>query len=199
MEWQSEAVEVRVERAEEDEQPLECVTVIDAPLVALLAKIAARGDEKSGKYRPLYNLLGVFMIGLVLWMGYTYFIAKTQTSRGPVLMVLLLVMALFLFWYVNQPIERFIERRMQPFLGQQWVYTVTEEGVDLLLNGQTGHFDWDELRGWWQEDGYYLMEVSGQVIALPERAFDAQQAERLRSLLYIYLGEAEQRPGPEQT
>ena len=186
---ENEHMSVSVEAVEET-APVEATTVINAELVKLLAKIAARNDEKSQKRRPLYNLLGVFMIGLALWMGYTYFISKTQTERGPVLMLLMLVMAGFLFWYVNQPIEQFMERRMQPFLGQQWRYTVTETGVDLLLNGQEGHFDWEELRGWWLEDGYFMMEVGGQAIAIRQQDLTQDEEERLRSLLYVYLGAA---------
>jgi hypothetical protein len=186
---ENEHVNVSVEAVEET-APVEATTVINAELVKLLAKIAARNDEKSQKRRPLYNLLGVFMIGMALWMGYTYFISKTQTERGPVLMLLMLVMAGFLFWYVNQPIEEFMERRMQPFLGQQWQYTVTEAGIDLLLNGQEGHFGWEELRGWWLEDGYFVMEVGGQAIAIRQQDLSEDEEERLRSLLYVYLGEA---------
>ena len=184
-----ENVRVSVEAVEET-APVTAVTVINGELVHLLAKIAARNDEKNQKRRPLYNLLGVFMLGLAGWMFYTYFITKTQTERGPVLMLLMLVMAGFLFWYVNQPIERFMERRMQPFLGQQWQYTVTENGIDLLLNGQEGHFDWNELRGWWLEDGYFMMEVNGQAIAIRQQDLTEEEEERLRSLLYVYLGEA---------
>jgi hypothetical protein len=83
-----------------------------------------------------------------------------------------------------------MERRMQPFLGQQWQYTVTENGIDLLLNGQEGHFDWNELRGWWLEDGYFMMEVNGQAIAIRQQDLTEDEEERLRSLLYVYLGEA---------
>ena len=184
-----ERVNVSVEAVEET-APVAATTVINPELVALLAKIAARNDEKNQKRRPLYNLLGVFMIGLAGWMFYTYYIAKTQTERGPVLMLLMLVMAGFLFWYVNQPIERFMEQRMKPFLGQEWRYTVSEEGIDLLLNGQEGHFDWAELRGWWLEDGYYMMEVGGQAIAIRQADLTPEEEERLRSLLYIYLGES---------
>jgi hypothetical protein len=186
---EKEHVNVSVEAVEET-APVEAVTVINAELVKLLAKNAARNDEKNQKRKPLYNLLGVFMIGLAGWMAYTYFITRTQTERGPVLMLLMLVMAGFLFWYVNQPIEEFMERRMQPFLGQQWHYTVTEDGIDLLLNGQEGHFGWEELRGWWLEDGYFLMEVNGQAIAIRQQDLTEEEEERLRSLLYVYLGEA---------
>lgn len=184
-----ERVKVRVEAVEET-APVVATTVINPELVTLLAKIAARNDEKNQKRRPLYNLLGVFMLGLAGWMFYTYYIAKTQTERGPVLMLLMLVMAGFLFWYVNQPIERFMERRMQPFLGQEWRYTVSEEGIDLLLNGQEGHFGWEELRCWWLEDGYYMMEVGGQAIAIRQADLTTEEEERLQSLLYIYLGQA---------
>ena len=189
MELEKESVEVSVEAVEEQEA-IETTTVIDETLVSVLAKNVARNDEESRKRRPLYNLLGVFILGMVGWMFYTYFIARTQTNRGPVLMLILLVMDVFLFWYVNQPIEQFMERRMKPYIGQQWHYTVTEEGVDLLLNGQVGHFDWKEMRGWWLEDGYYLMEVGGQAIAIRQGNLTGEEEERLRSLLYVYLGDA---------
>ena len=189
MDSELDRAEVRVEAVEE-EQSVVTTTVIDGELVKLLAKIAARNDEKNQKRRPFYNLLGVFVLGMVGWMFYTYFIAKTQTNRGPVMMLILLAMDAVLFWYVNQPIEQFMERRMQPFLGQAWHYTVSEDGIDLLLNEQEGHFDWNELRGWWLEDGYYMMEVSGQAIAFRQANLTAEEEERLRSLLYIYLGDA---------
>jgi hypothetical protein len=189
MELEKESVEVSVEAVEEQEA-IETTTVIDETLVSVLAKNVARNDEESRKRRPLYNLLGVFILGMVGWMFYTYFIAKTQTNRGPVLMLILLVMDVFLFWYVNQPIEQFMERCMKPYIGQQWQYTVTEEGVDLLLNGQVGHFDWKEMRGWWLEDGYYLLEVGGQAIAIRQGNLTGEEEERLRSLLYVYLGDA---------
>lgn len=184
---ENESVQVRVEAVEERPSVV-TTTVINHELVHLLAKIAARNDEKNQRRKPLYNLFGVFILGVVVWMFVSYFITKTQTSRGPVLMLLLLVMDAFLFWYVNQPIERFMERRMQPFLGQEWRYTVSEEGVSLLLNGQEGTFTWDELSGWWLEDGYYLMEVGGQAIALRQQSLSEEEQERLHSLLYIYLG-----------
>ncbi len=184
-----ETAAVQVEAVDEGEA-IVTTTVINEALVQLLAKIAARNEQKSQQRRPLYNILGGFILGLVFWMFYTYFISKTQTTRGPVLMLLLLTMDGFLFWYVNQPIERFMERRMAPFLGQAWQYTVTEEGVTLLLNEQEGRFDWEEMSGWWLEDGYYLMEVGGQVIALRQESLTEEEQERLRSLLYIHLGQA---------
>ncbi len=188
-ELENDTMNVTIEEVEES-AALETTTVIGNDLVRLLAKIAARNDVKNQKRRPLYNLLGVFVLAMVVWMFYTYYIAKTQTNRGPLMMLILLAMDVSLFWYVNQPIEQFMEKRMKPFLGQQWHYTVDDEGVGLVLNQQEGRFAWNEIRGWWLEDGYYLMDVSGQAIAIRQDNLTAEEEEQLKSLLYIYLGEA---------
>lgn len=185
---ENETLNVTVEAIEEEEAPLETCTVVTPELVTVLAKVAVRNDAKSQKRRPLYNLLGVFIVAAALYFAYTYFITKTNTERGPSIIGILLVMAGILFWYVNQPLQQFMENRMKPFLGMQWFYQISEEGISLTLNNQTSTFLWDEIRGWWREDGYILMDVSGQSIALEEASFDEEERERLLSLLYIYLG-----------
>lgn len=187
---ENETMSITIEEVEEEAASVESTTMIDEELVHLLAKIAARNDEKNQKRRPLYNLLGVGILLLAGYFAYTYFITKTNTERGPVMIIMLVIMAGILFWYVNQPLITFMENRMKPFLGQAWKYTVTDEGVELDLNGQKGVFAWEEIRGWWLEDGYYLMEVSGQIIAIQQASLDEDEEAELKSLMYIYLGDA---------
>lgn len=185
---ENETMNVTIEAVEEENDSIETCTVVTPELVTLLAKIAVRTDAKSQKRRPLYNLLGVFIVAASLYFAYTYFITKTNTERGPAIIAIMLVMAGILFWYVNQPLQQFMENRMKPFLGMQWYYSVSEEGVSLTLNNQISTFQWEEIRGWWKEDGYYLMDISGQSIALKADSLDEDETERLLSLMYIYLG-----------
>lgn len=187
---ENETMNITIEEVEEEAASVESATIIDDELVHLLAKIAARNDVKNQKRRPLNNLLGVGILLLAGYFAYTYFVTKTNTERGPVIIGLLVIMAGILFWYVNQPITTFMEKRMKPYLGQAWKYTVTDSGVELDLNGRKGHFDWEEMRGWWLEDGYYLMEVGGQIIAVKQENLDGDEEAELKSLMYIYLGDA---------
>lgn len=185
---ENETLDVTIEAVKDEDEAIETCTVVTPELVTLLAKIAVRTDAKSQKRRPLYNLLGVFIVAAALYFAYTYFITKTNTERGPAIIVIMLIMAGILFWYVNQPLQQFMENRMKPFLGMEWNYRVSDEGVTLTLGGQTSTFQWEEIRGWWLEDGYYMMDVSGQSIALKADSLDEEETERLNSLLYIYLG-----------
>lgn len=185
---ETESLNVTVEAIEEEDDALETCTVVTPELVTVLAKVAVRKDAKSQKKRPMYNLLGVFIVCAALYFAYTYFITKTNTERGPAIIAIMLVMAGILFWYVNQPLQQFMENRMKPFLGMEWNYRIAEDGISLTLNGQTSTFAWNEISGWWMEDGYYMMDVNGQSIALKADSFDEDETERLTSLLYIYLG-----------
>lgn len=186
---ENETLNVTIEAIEEEEEDvLQTCTEVTPELVTLLAKIAVRGDAKNQRRRPMYNLLGVFIVAAALYFAYTYFITKTNTQRGPAIIVMMLVMAGILFWYINQPLQQFMENRMKPFLGMQWFYEISDNGVTLNLNGQSSTFGWEEISGWWQEDGYYVMDVNGQTIALKADSFDEEETERLNSLLYIYLG-----------
>lgn len=185
---EQEALHITIEEIKDEPTVIETTTVVDADLVHVLAKIAARLDSKNQQRRPLYNLLGVGIDVLALYWAYTWFITKTNTERGPAMIILLIIMSGILFWYVNQPLEQFMENRLKPFLGQEWQYAVTDEGVNVTLNGQSSVFEWQEIRGWWVEDGFYLMDVGGQSIALRQDSLEPEEEEALRSLLYIYLG-----------
>lgn len=188
---QNEAVNITVEEVEEESRlVVETTTVVEDKLVHLLAKIAARQDKKMQKRRPLFNALGVLILLLAAYFAYTYFVTKTNTTRGPVIIALMVIMAITLLKYINTPIVTFMENRMKPFLGQAWHYVVSDEGVQLTLNGREGTFQWEEMRGWWMEDGYYMMEISGQSIAIRQDNLDQDEEEDLKELLYIYLGDA---------
>lgn len=194
-------MEVTVTRVEESEEgsaediSVEVSTTVDSALVHLLAKIAARRDKKT-RHRVLYNVVGVAILLLAAWFAYTYFVTKTNTTRGPAIIALMIIMAVTLLRYINTPIITFMERRMQPYLGQVWHYRFSDEGIELTLRERPALFEWSEFSGWWLEDGFYLLEVSGQAVAVRRDRLEPEEDEDLRSLLYIYLGE-EQPPAPE--
>jgi hypothetical protein len=188
---EAETVNVTVEELEDDSPvQVETVTTVDNDLIHLLAKIAARKDEKQQKRRPFYNLLGVLILVIAAYLAYTYFITKTNTTRGPVIILLMVIMAVTLLRYINTPIIQFMEQRMKPFLGQSWHYVASDDGIELTLNGQNATFQWEEIQGWWLEDGYYMMEINGQAIAFKQDNLDDEEEQDLKSLLYIYLGDA---------
>ncbi len=190
MSMENETLNITIEEVEEESAVVESTTIVDETLVHLLAKIAVRRDESHQKRRPLYNAMGVGIILLALYFAYTYFITKTNTTRGPAIVAIMIIMGGMLLWYVNQPLLNFMENRMKPFMGQAWHYRVTEDGVGLLFNHQETVFAWSEITGWWLEDGFYMMEVGGQAIAIRQDSLEPEDEEVLKSLLYIYLGNA---------
>ncbi|MCD7821404.1 MAG: YcxB family protein [Clostridiales bacterium] len=186
------SVNVTIEEVdEEDSRPIvETTTVIDQRLVHVLAKSAARRDQKSEKRRPLYTALAIVILVLAAYLAYTYFITKTNTTRGPVMIAIMVIMAITLLQYLRTPLVDTMEKRMQPYLGQAWHYIVSDDGITLTLNGQEALFKWEEITGWWLEDGCYMMEVAGQAIVFRQDSLDEDEEEDLKELLYVYLGDA---------
>ncbi|MCD7886413.1 MAG: YcxB family protein [Clostridiales bacterium] len=186
------SVNVTIEEVDEEEsRPIvETTTVIDQRLVHVLAKSAARRDQKSEKRRPLYTALAIVILVLAVYLAYTYFITKTNTTRGPVMIAIMVIMAITLLQYLRTPLVDTMERRMQPYLGQAWHYVVSDDGITLTLNGQEALFKWEEITGWWLEDGCYMMEVAGQAIVFRQDSLDEDEEEDLKELLYVYLGDA---------
>ncbi len=189
---QNETMNVTIEEVDEEEsRPIvETITVIDQRLVHVLAKSAARRDQKSEKRRPIYTGLAIAILVLAAYLAYTYFITKTNTTRGPVMIAIMVIMAITLLRYLRTPLIDTMERRMQPYLGQAWHYVVSDDGITLTLNGQEALFKWEEITGWWLEDGCYMMEVAGQSIVFRQDSLDEDEEDDLKELLYVYLGDA---------
>ncbi len=189
-----EPVEDGEEFLEEDEEKvsLSTVTEINEKLVHLLAAVTARQDIKSRKKARYYYALVVLMYALAVYWFYTYYITETG-SRGPVIILLMVVMASFLLRYLRTPPAVIAESRMRPFLGQKWSYRFDDEGVHNAINGgQEGVFGWGELTCWWEEEGYLLLEVGGQLVAVCMDNLDEEDQEQLRGLCWVYLGDARQ-------
>ncbi|MCD8354490.1 MAG: YcxB family protein [Clostridiales bacterium] len=189
---QNETMNVTIEEMDEEEsRPIvETTTVIDERLVHVLAKSAVRRDQKSEKRRPIYTGLAIAILVLAAYLAYTYFITKTNTTRGPVMIIIMVIMAITLLRYLRTPLIDTMERRMQPYLGQAWHYVISDDGITLTLNGQEALFKWEEITGWWLEDGCYMMEVAGQAIVFRQDSLDEDEEEDLKELLYVYLGDA---------
>lgn len=186
---------------EEEEQAVSVSTTteINEKLVHLLAVITARRDVKSRKKTRYYYGLVVIMYALAAYWFYTYYILKTGT-RGPIIMLLMLVMASFLLRYLRTPPVTIAESRMRPYLGQKWSYRFDDEGIHNTINGgNEGVFAWSELTCWWEEDGYLLLEVGGQLVAVCMDNLDEEEQEQLRGLCWVYLGDAKQENAAEQS
>lgn len=190
-----EIMNVTVEAVEEEEtEELEdtgvsAVTVIEPQVVDVLANITARRDVKSRKKTPYYYGLVVLMYALAAYWAYTRYVTKTG-SRGIVIIAMMLIMATILLRYLRTPPEMVAKARMQPYLGQHWHYRFDDEGIhNSINNGPEGVFEWDEVTCWWEEEGYLILEVGGQHIAIKLEDLDEDELEELKSLCWVYLGE----------
>lgn len=199
---ENERMNVTVEAVEENEEEKEAVsvdaiTVIDQDLIHLLATIAVRRDQKSRKWTPLYYGLVVVMFALAVYWIYTYYVTKTGT-RGPVMIVLMIVMGAVLLRYLRTPPLAAAEARMRSFLGQRWHYRIDDEGIHMVDGDRESGFQWSDITCWWEESGYLLTEIAGQVIAIREDALEPEELEDLKGLCWVYLGEAKQEKAQEQ-
>lgn len=181
---------VTVEAVEEEEATyISTETFLDEKLIHLLAVISARRDTKSRKWVPLYWVVAVFMLVCAVWWSYAYLILKDKT-RGPVIIALMVIMAVILIRYLRTPPVQVAARRMKAYLGQRWAYGFDDEGIHMENNGQEGCFKWEEVAGWWEEEGYLIFEISRQVLAVKEDTLEPEELEGLKDLCWVYLGDA---------